>query len=100
MRGNNSVTADDGNTELQPPMSDSDTVGILVVPTQDISQYTSDLQSRGFVMESMHNFRDLRGGQSGTGDEQTLIVWRSPPGMQISNVLSQLADFPSQLPYS
>ena len=81
MRGNNSVTADDGNTELQPPMSDSDTVGILVVPTQDISQYTSDLQSRGFVIESMHNFRDLRGGQSGTGDEQTLIVWRSPPGM-------------------
>ena len=100
MRGNISVTADQGNTELQHTTDASDTVGITMVPTQDISQYTADLQSRGFVIDSMHNFRDLRGGQSGTGDEQTLIVWRSPPGMQISSVLSQLAEFSSQLPYS
>ena len=63
MRGNISVTADEGNIELRPTKTnDSDTVGILMVPTQDISQYTSDLQSRGFVIDNIHNFRDLRGG--------------------------------------
>ena len=100
MRGNISVIADDGNIELQPTTDGSDTVDITMVPTQDIFQYTTDLQSRGFVIDSKHNFRDLRGGQRGTGDEQTLIVWRSPPDLQISSVLSQLADFSSQLPHS
>lgn len=100
MRGNISVTADQGNTELEQTTDDSNTVGITMVPTQDISQYTTDLQSRGFAIDSIHNFQDLRGGQSGTGDEQTLIVWRVPTDMQVSNVVSQLAEFSSQLPYS
>jgi len=96
MRGNISVV-DDGVDELQGAEV---TLGLLMVPTQDISQYTSDLQSRGFVLDSVHNFQDLRGGQSGTGDEQTLIVWRTPTDMETSNVLSQLAEFSEELPYS
>ena len=55
--------------------SSADTVGVLMVPTQDIQTYTTDLESRGFNIDSAHNLKDLRGGQSGTGDEQTLIVW-------------------------
>jgi hypothetical protein len=104
MRGNISVTDDNGSdSDLLQTMETSDTVGILMVPmvpAQDISQYTTDLQSRGFVIHSTHNFQDLRGGQSGTGDEQTLIVWRAPTNMQITSVLSQLSEFSSQLPYS
>jgi plastocyanin len=102
MRGNISVTDDSGSTGDLPPQTieDSETVGILMVPTQDISQYTSDLQNRGFRIDSMHNFQDLRGGQSGTGDEQTLIGWRAPTNMQITSALSQLSEFSSQLPYS
>ena len=101
MRGNISVTDDNGSdVDLQQTIDDSDTVGILMVPTQDISQYTNDLQNRGFLVDSVHNFQDLRGGQSGTGDEQTLIVWRAPTNMQITSVLSQLSEFSSQLPYS
>jgi len=101
MRGNINVTDDTGGDgDLQQTIETSDTIGILMVPTQDISQYTSDLQNRGFVIDSMHNFQDLRGGQSGTGDEQTLIVWRAPTNMQITSVLSQLSEFSSQLPYS
>jgi plastocyanin len=101
MKGNISVTDNnDSDSELLQMVGDSDTVGILMVPTQDISQYTSDLQNRGFLLDSMHNFQDLRGGQSGTGDEQTLIAWRVPPSMQISTVLSHLSEFSSQLPYS
>ena len=55
-----------------------------MVPTQDIAQYTSDLQNRGFLPDSTHNFQDFRGGQSGTGDEQTLIIWGVPSDMQMS----------------
>jgi len=95
MRGNISVTDDSGSdVDMPQTIADSDTVGILMVilmvPTQDISQYTSDLQNRGFLVDSVHNFQDLRGGQSGTGDEQSLIVWRAPTNMQITSALSQL----------
>ncbi|MGB7881739.1 MAG: hypothetical protein WBL44_03375, partial [Nitrososphaeraceae archaeon] len=70
MRGNISVTDDRGSAgDLPQTTQDSETVGILMVPTQDISRYTSDLQNRGFLLDSVHNFQDLRGGQSGTGDE-------------------------------
>ena len=101
MRGNISVTDDRGSAgDLPQTTQDSETVGILMVPTQDISQYTSDLQNRGFLVDSVHNFQDLRGGQSGTGDEQTLIVWRASTNTQIPSVLSQLSELSSQLPYS
>lgn len=70
----------------------ADTVGVLMVPTQD-------LQSRGFTVNSMHNSKDLRGGQSETGDEQTLIVWTAA-GMGLSNVATNLQEFSSGLPYS
>lgn len=97
MSGNISVVDDGAGEEVQRA---DVTLGLLMVPTQDISQYTGDLQNRGFVLDSMHNFQDLRGGQSGTGDEQTLIVWRAPTGMETSNVISQLAEFSEELPYS
>jgi plastocyanin len=101
MRGNISVTDDSGSAgDFPQTTQDSETVGILMVPTQDISQYTRDLQNRGFLVDSVHNFQDLRGGQSGTGDEQTLIVWRAPTNMQITSVLLQLSELSSQLPYS
>ena len=83
-----------GNTQ-----SPVDTVGILMVPTQDIQTYTTDLESRGFNIDSTHNFKDLRGGQSGTGDEQTMIVWTTA-GMDLSTIATNLLGFSSGLPYS
>ncbi len=79
--------------------SSGDTVGILMVPTQDIQTYTTDLESRGFTIDSTHNFKDLRGGQSGTGDEQTLIVWTTA-GMDLPTLATNLQEFSSGLPYS
>jgi plastocyanin len=76
-----------------------DTVGVLMVPYQDIQTYTSDLNDRGFAIDSTHNFKDLRGGQSGTGDEQTLIVWTTS-GMSLSDVVTNLQEFALELPYS
>jgi hypothetical protein len=58
MRGNISVV-DDRVGELRGA---DGTLGLLMVPTQDISQYTGDLHSRGFVLDSVHNFQDLRRG--------------------------------------
>ncbi|HZD35463.1 MAG TPA: hypothetical protein VE130_09685 [Nitrososphaeraceae archaeon] len=79
--------------------SSIDTVGILMVPTQDIQTHTSDLQNSGFAIDSTHNFKDLRGGQSGTGDEQTLIVWTTSD-TTLSNIIANLQEFSLDLPYS
>lgn len=79
--------------------SSADTIGVLMVPTQDIQTYTTDLENRGFNIDSTHNFKDLRGGQSGTGDEQTLILWTST-GADLSTIAKNLEEFSSGLPYS
>ena len=70
-----------------------------MVPTQDIQTYTSDLEGRGFNIDSTHDFKDLRGGQSGTGDEQTLVVWTTA-GMDLSTIATSLKEFSSGLPFS
>jgi hypothetical protein len=75
-----------------------DTVGVLMVPFQYIQTYTSDLHNRGFAIDSTHNFKDLRGGQSGTGDEQTLIVWTTY-GMSLSDIITNLQEIALELPY-
>jgi plastocyanin len=104
MSGN--IQVEDQTQASSPPTSllgntqgSTDTVGVLMVPTQDIQTYTTDLESRGFSIDSTHKFKDLRGGQSGTGDEQTLIVWTTA-GMDLSAIATNLQEFSSGLPYS
>jgi len=70
-----------------------------MVPTQDVQTYISDLQNRGFAIDSTQNFKDLRRGQSGTGDEQTLIVWTTS-GTTLSDTIANLQEFSLDLPYS
>jgi plastocyanin len=87
-------------TSLSPSSKGNiDTVGMLMVPTQNEQAYVSDLQNRGFAIDSTHNFEDLRGGQSGTGDVQTLIVWTTS-GMSLSDIIANLQGFTSGLPYN
>ena len=64
-----------------------DTVGVLMVPTQDLDKYMQDVKNAGLTVDSGHNFKDLRGGQSGTGDVQTLIVWASG-GKDLNSVIA------------
>jgi hypothetical protein len=81
--------------------SNIDTVGTFMVPTQDIDSYVSRLVDRGFVIDSMHDFQDLRGGQEGTGDRQTLIVWGADSSsMNLNNIVSTLKEITPELPYS
>lgn len=80
-------------------VNNGDTAGVLMVPTQDIGNYVQDLKSKGFAVDSRYNFKDLRGGQKGTGDEQALLVW-STSGMDLTEVVSALRDITLRLPYS
>ena len=104
MNGNLEVV-DQAQTSSSPTFmsgdtqSSADAAGVLMVPTQDIQTYTTNLESRGFNIDSTHNFKDLRGGQSGTGDEQTLVVWTTA-GMDLSAIATNLQEFSSGLPYS
>lgn len=72
----------------------ADTAGVLMVPTEETETYTQDLTSKGFVVETTHNFNDIR-----SGDQQTLLVWTSS-GMNLNQVIPTLKEITSGLPYS
>lgn len=80
-------------------VNNGDTAGVLMVPTQDIENYVQDLKSKGSAVDSTYNFKDLRGGQKGTGDEQALLLW-SVSGMDLQQVISTLKEITPELPYS
>lgn len=76
-----------------------DTVGTYMVPAKDLDQYVSTLTSKGFTIDSIHTFKDLRGGQKGTGPEQAYVVWTTS-GMNLDQVISALKEITPSLPYS
>jgi len=92
-------SGDNSANSTRAVVNNGDTAGVLMVPTQDIGNYVQDLKSKGFAVDSTYNFKDLRGGQKGTGDEQALLVW-SASGTGLSEVVSALQDITSRLPYS
>lgn len=78
------------------PNANIDTVGTLMVPTEDLDTHTSDLKNRGFSILSTYNFNDIRGV-----DPQTLIVWATSTSgsNSMNNIVSQLSQVSSSLPY-
>jgi hypothetical protein len=88
------------STSTNASTSNIDTVGVLMVPTQDIDDYISQITSAGITVDSTHDFEDLRGGQQGTGDVQTLIVWTTTGGKDLNETLSSLRELSDDLPYS
>lgn len=79
--------------------SNIDTVGVMMVPTQDIDDYIQQITSAGITVDNTYDFKDLRGGQKGTGDTQTLIVWTTA-GKDLGETLSSLSELSADLPYS
>ena len=97
-----SVTVDNIQSPVISSSSSSsniDTVGILMVPTQNIDEYVSQIASAGITVDNTYDFKDLRGGQEGTGDVQTLIVWTTG-GKDLGKTLSSLSELSVDLPYS
>src|ERR671911_2698572 len=78
--------------------SSFDTVGALMVPSMMVQDVTDEMRNVGFAINSMHNFKDLRAGQSDTGDEQVLVIWTSA-GKSLNDVTSQLGEISEGLPY-
>jgi hypothetical protein len=75
-----------------------DTVGALMVPSEDSSEIAQRLRTAGFGIDSMVNFQDLRSaGDDDGGDQQTLLVWTSNEmGM---NKITSLQEISQELPY-
>ena len=79
--------------------SNIDTVGVLMVPTQNIDSYIQQITDAGITVDNTYDFKDLRGGQKGTGDTQTLIVWTTA-NKDLNETLSSLSEISADLPYS
>jgi plastocyanin len=97
MTGNIIVNGQDSGGQVISSSS-FDTVGALMVPSMMMQEVTDEMRNVGFAIDSMHNFKDLRGGQSDTGDEQVLIIWTSA-GKSLEDVTSQLGEISEGLPY-
>jgi plastocyanin len=95
MTGNITVI-DESSTTASP--ATYDTVGVLMVPSMDVQNIATTIKDAGFGIDSMQNFRDLRGGQSDTGDEQTLVILTAN-GMDLNEVASKLQTISQPLPY-
>ena len=87
------------NANSSNPISSASTAGVLMIPTQDTGSYVENLDTKGFSIDSMQNFKDLRGGQSGTGDQQTYLVWTASE-TDLDQIVSTLQEITSNLPYS
>lgn len=45
-----------------------DTIGVIMVPTQDIDTYVKQIIDAGIIVDIRYDFKDLKGGQKGTRD--------------------------------
>ena len=97
MTGDISVVSGGGNS-IDTSGNTFDTVGVLMIPSIMVQDVVNGMRSSGFGIDSMHNFKDLRGGQSDTGDEQTLVIWTAN-GMNLSEIGSRLQAISEPLPY-
>lgn len=75
------------------------TAGAYMIPAIMLDKYTSEFAKRGFAVDSHFTYKDLRGGQKGTGKEQTLITWTTPE-TDLDKVISALKEITPTLPYS
>ena len=98
MRGDVEVI-DQPNKLNTNPNANVESVGVFMVPTKDIDEYTKDFTDKGFSIESTYSFKDLRGLARDTGSEQTLLVWTAGPSMTTDMITSALGDIGSTLPY-
>jgi hypothetical protein len=98
MTGNVKVI-DQPNKLNTNPTANVESVGVFMVPTKDIDDYTKDFTHKGFTIDSTYSFNDLRGLARDTGSQQTLLVWTAGSSMTTDTIISALADIGSNLPY-
>lgn len=75
-----------------------ETVGFLMVPTKDLNKHVSELTGKGIEVLDKYTFKDLRGGQKGTGPNQSLLLLGSNNGQE--ELVSAMERITPTLPYS
>jgi plastocyanin len=86
------------NTDSNGSNATFNTVALLMVPAKDLDKHISTIESEGVDVVNQFTFKDLRGGQKGTGPEQTLLVLGSKNGP--SQLISAMETITPTLPYS
>lgn len=104
MKGSITVADSTGNSTGSSQINNNSqsnikTLGILMVPSKDLSTISSDLSNNGIHPLSNYTFTDLRGGQSGTGPTQSIILWGSESDA-IDQIISPIVGITKDLPYS
>jgi hypothetical protein len=69
-----------------------------MVPSKDVDKHISELTDSGVQVLDKYRFKDLRGGQKGTGPNETLLL----VGIKgdTDTLISTLQKITPQLPYS
>ena len=75
------------------------TAEACIVPAIMLDKYSSEFTKRGLTVDSHFTYKDLRGGQKGTGPRQTLVTWTTPE-TNLDRVISVLKEITPTLPYS
>lgn len=70
-----------------------------MVPAKLLDKYRSEFEDKGLTIDSTFTYKDLRGGQKGTGLEQILIVWKTH-NIPLKKVIGDLEELTPTLPYN
>jgi len=94
--GSDNASSNRSNSYLNKTV---DTLGSLMVPTKDLELHVSNLESNRIVVLDQYTFKDLRGGQKGTGPEQTLLILGNKE-KPLTDFIIILKNMTPKLPYS
>lgn len=99
MTGTITVYSQEQHNATTVSQNKDDIAGAVMVPARFLDEYRSEFEDRGFTVDSTYTYKDLRGGQKGTGPEQTLILWKAH-NVPLKKVIRDLEELTPTLPYS
>jgi plastocyanin len=97
---------ENNNTDLYPSTKSDlgtsgnvtdDTIGFLMIPTNNLKTHLSAIENNEVDVLDTYTFEDLRGGQKGTGQQQTLLVLGTS---NLTNLMTTMMNITDELPYS
>jgi plastocyanin len=93
------ITVADQASQNSPSGAAFDTIGALMVPSEESQDIVQRLRTAGYGIDSMTDFQDLRSAEEEDGgDQQTLLVWTTN-GKRMSDVITTLQQISQDLPY-
>jgi hypothetical protein len=69
-----------------------------MVPAKDLNKHVTEIRGNAIEVIDKYTFKDLRGGQKGTGKQQTLLLLGSTGDQE--KLVSTLQSITPTLPYS